>query len=104
MPDKVTVPKDHYQQLQREAAQRDRLLEAMRQIEDMKPEPHDDGVHHPADCAECAKWRERKHPIQHACDGWYRAMRARDSRESDAYRQQMPRMRDIARAAIKESS
>ena len=56
--------------------------------------------HTPETCEECARWAKMKHPIQHACDGWYRLFYSRQNRNSDDRARQHWALRDIARDAL----
>ncbi|RTK99942.1 MAG: hypothetical protein EKK65_08830 [Lysobacterales bacterium] len=80
----------------------DRLRQALQAIVDF--EPSDDLpeiTHNPDACDECKTWAARKHPIQHACDTWYREYYRREDARKHAYNTQHYDMREIARAALR---
>ena len=82
-----------------------RLRKALEQIESFTVPffdwpPEEWAKHTPKTCAECKRWQEMNHPVQHSCDGWYRLYYAREERS------QMDRgdadMRRIAREALQQ--
>lgn len=56
--------------------------------------------HTPETCKECKEWRDRKHPIQHSCEGWYSLYYERERRREHQERCKQYRIKDIARAAL----
>jgi len=57
-------------------------------------------AHSDSNCTECKRWFDMNHPIQRACDDWYRIWRRREAAEKHAVNVEQYDMRDIARKAL----
>jgi hypothetical protein len=82
-----------------------RLRKALEQIESFTVPffdwpPEEWAKHTPKTCAECKRWQEMNHPVQHSCDGWYRLYYAREERNKMARGD--ADMRRIAREALQQ--
>ena len=83
----------------------DTLRTALRAIVNYRVEwfdhpPEEWAKHTPETCAECKRWRDMNHPIQHSCDGFYRLLYSRRDENARLEATQHYAMADIARAAL----
>ena len=83
------------------------LKRALQEIVDHNPGdfdwPEEEWAKHtPETCAECKRWRDMKHPIQHSCDGWYRLFYRRQKINEDAHARSGYECKKIARAALEK--
>jgi hypothetical protein len=81
------------------------LERALKAIDEYEPKyfdwPAEEWAKHtPETCPECKLWRERKHPLQHSCDGWYRLYYEREKRNRDTHASSGYECKKIARAAL----
>jgi hypothetical protein len=79
------------------------MIEALRKIEALKPEPFTfpaDWQEQIARCPECQDWKARKHPFKSICDEHSRPLWARDSHDEFERKAIGSRARLIARDAL----